>query len=146
MYIPPPHHRTHDGVDILSATFLFSVICVNNPGRFGRNVDKTSNWAAAVSALGILILKCEKQVAFLSVGQLAQHFTLASVITRLLMPRALSTTRYTYKFSGSQGSANNNLFISQQIYNKEMVSVVSLDFILPRHTSGTSPSLSVIIV
>lgn len=53
--------------------------------------------------------------------------------------------------STSEFSVNNKSFISLfkrriYIYNKEMVCVVSLDFILPRHTSGPSPSLSVIIV
>lgn len=46
-------------------------------------------------------------------------------------------------------SVNNKSFyftVRRRVYNKDMVSVVSLDFILPRHTSGSSPSLSVIIV
>ena len=32
---------------LLSGTFVFSS-CVNNPGRYGRGVDVTSSWAAAV--------------------------------------------------------------------------------------------------
>lgn len=116
MYIPPPHHQARDDVDILSATFCFQFLC-NNPAKYGRRVDMTSNWAAAavLEELGI-ILKCEPRWRFLSVGLvltgLAQHFTLASVTTRSPMPRALSTTLTSRDpllgFLGSEGSANNN--------------------------------------
>ena len=142
MYIPSPRRQTCWWCWYFVSYFLFSVLVSTT---LVLDTDKTGQQFPFSTGNNT-------EVAFLSAGQqvltgLAQHFTLASaIITRSLMPRALSTA-LTSRDPLLQWTISHLFHCQTGIYTiRKMVSVVSLDFILPRHTSGPSPSLSVIIV